>query len=198
MDSPVNRILVQSTLFSIGLHTLLLVPWGLKLGATTVAFTDVIRGESSVDLELADWVDLKEESGEEAPPDGGTFLDRNLEEEVKQELWENDGGAATRIFPSSLRNPAPHYPRQARIRGWQGTVLVGVFVTPAGGAGSVRVARSSGFPLLDDAALSALRQWRFTPARRGEQVVASRVEIPISFRLQEPGEEPSLNNGRSQ
>ncbi len=186
-----TRSLVQSTLFSIGLHALLLVPLGLKLGATTGVFTDVIRGKSSVELEFVERGSRKEESGEEevcpVPPPPQRLP---LEEAAplgppasRQELWENDGGAATRISPSSLRNPAPRYPWQARVMGWQGRVILKARVMPEGKPADLQVSQGSGHPILDEAALVALSRWRFVPARRKGRAVASWVEIPVQFQL---------------
>ncbi|MBI1907565.1 MAG: energy transducer TonB [Rhodocyclales bacterium] len=83
-----------------------------------------------------------------------------------------------------LRNPAPVYPPMSRRRGEQGKVLVLVAVTPDGLAGEVSLRESSGYPRLDEAALKAVRGWRFVPARRGEAAVATSVVVPITFRLE--------------
>ncbi len=47
----------------------------------------------------------------------------------------------------------------------------------------VEVARSSGHSSLDRAALRAVKKWVFTPAKRGKRPVASRVQVPVTFRL---------------
>lgn len=47
----------------------------------------------------------------------------------------------------------------------------------------VSIRRSSGFPSLDQAALAAVRRWRFDPARAAGVVVASEVEVPVRFQL---------------
>lgn len=83
-----------------------------------------------------------------------------------------------------LRNPAPVYPPMSRRRGEQGKVLVLVAVTPGGRPGEVSLRQSSGYPRLDEAALKAVRAWRFVPARRGETAVATSVVVPITFRLE--------------
>ncbi|WP_048863153.1 energy transducer TonB, partial [Acidisphaera rubrifaciens] len=80
-------------------------------------------------------------------------------------------------------NRRPTYPGQARERGEQGTVIVRVQVTAEGTAASVSVGRSSGHPLLDAAALDAIRSWRFRPATRGGVPVAAQAEVPVSFQL---------------
>ncbi len=84
-----------------------------------------------------------------------------------------------------LRNPPPHYPLAARLNGEQGTVLLKVLVTQQGLPGSVTVEKTSGSPLLDAAAVQTVRQWRFVPARRGEQAVDASVVVPIRFRLED-------------
>jgi protein TonB len=58
-----------------------------------------------------------------------------------------------------------------------------VIVDAQGNVASLSVARSSGSRLLDDAAVDAVRRWRFAPARRAGVPVAGSVEVPILFRL---------------
>jgi protein TonB len=77
----------------------------------------------------------------------------------------------------------PDYPEIARRRGQQGRVLVEVNVSADGMPVSVTVARSSGYPSLDSAALSAVQRWRFVPATRGGAPVAAVAEVPVRFRL---------------
>jgi protein TonB len=82
-----------------------------------------------------------------------------------------------------LDNPQPRYPPLSRRIGEQGSVILRVLVTPAGSAQQIEVRDSSGHARLDDAAREAVRQWKFVPAKRGEQPVAAWVLIPVSFRL---------------
>lgn len=83
-----------------------------------------------------------------------------------------------------LNNPPPVYPPFARRLGEQGTVLLRARVRADGTPDEVSIHRSSGSAHLDQAALKAVRQWRFIPARRGGTAVAAPVLIPISFTLQ--------------
>lgn len=83
-----------------------------------------------------------------------------------------------------LRNPAPRYPLAARRAAEQGTVTLRVLVTREGLASRVAVEKSSGSPHLDAAALEAVKAWRFTPARRGDEVIESWILVPIVFRLE--------------
>lgn len=79
--------------------------------------------------------------------------------------------------------PKPDYPERARREGWEGTVLLAVLVDRRGGSKTVEVSRSSGFQLLDRAAVEAVKLWRFHPAHAGETKIASWVKIPVVFRL---------------
>ncbi len=83
-----------------------------------------------------------------------------------------------------LKNPPPVYPATARRQGQQGRVMLRVLVNAAGGADQVEIRRSSGHGMLDSAALEAVRQWRFVPARQGDQPVAAWVLVPITFTLE--------------
>lgn len=82
-----------------------------------------------------------------------------------------------------LANPSPAYPWLSRRAGEQGRVVVRVAVDAAGDAGHVEISKSSGHARLDEAALDALRKWKFKPARRGERPVPGIVEVPVTFRL---------------
>lgn len=83
-----------------------------------------------------------------------------------------------------LRNPAPAYPAPARRLGEEGKVVLRVLVSPQGAAETVELKSTSGSQRLDDAALNTVRNWRFSPARRGETPVQSWVLVPITFRLE--------------
>ncbi|HEX9048333.1 MAG TPA: TonB family protein [Verrucomicrobiae bacterium] len=82
-----------------------------------------------------------------------------------------------------LFNPRPAYPAEARQRKQEGLVVLAVQLDREGVPGAVRVAQSSGFALLDQAAANAVAHWRFTPARMGNVVVASQIQVPVRFKL---------------
>lgn len=82
-----------------------------------------------------------------------------------------------------LNNPAPAYPASARRMGETGRVLLRVYVTAGGLAGEVQIQRSSGVEDLDDAALEAVRRWKFVPAKQGDTAIAAWVNVPINFTL---------------
>jgi protein TonB len=82
-------------------------------------------------------------------------------------------------------NPKPNYPSIARGMGWQGKVMLRVQVSDQGLSDAVEIERSSGYDILDESALEAIKQWRFTPAKRGETPITSSVIVPIIFTLQD-------------
>lgn len=82
-----------------------------------------------------------------------------------------------------LQNPPPVYPRTAQRHKQQGTVMLAVRVSADGKPRQVEISRSSGHELLDIAALDAVKQWRFVPARRGTQSIEASVVVPVQFRI---------------
>lgn len=90
---------------------------------------------------------------------------------------------APRFDAAYLTNPAPEYPRRSRRAGEAGRVVLRVLVTPEGSAGEVRLRESSGFEQLDEAAIAAVRRWRFVAARQGDTAVAAWVVVPLRFDL---------------
>lgn len=96
---------------------------------------------------------------------------------------QSNGGARNETKPGYLRNPEPPYPEKARRLGQEGVVLLSVRVSERGEPESVEVKESSGHPLLDEAALKAVRRWVFSPATMGSVPISSQIEIPIRFDL---------------
>jgi len=80
-------------------------------------------------------------------------------------------------------NPKPKYPSVATSRGWEGTVRLLVQVSVEGDSEEVTVQRSSGYDVLDEAAIEAVEKWKFIPAKRGDTPVSSSVVVPINFVL---------------
>ncbi len=83
-----------------------------------------------------------------------------------------------------LVKPNPLYPARSRKAGEKGTVMVKVFVDGAGRPSQVLVQTSSGYPLLDEAALSAVRAAQFRPFVEGGFAKPIWVLAPITFNLQ--------------
>ncbi|HTF95116.1 MAG TPA: energy transducer TonB [Cellvibrio sp.] len=82
---------------------------------------------------------------------------------------------------SELSNPAPAYPRLSKRLGEKGTVLLEILVKADGTVGEVTIKSSSGFKRLDDAAIKAIKRWRFIPASRAGIAIDYWYEIPFEF-----------------
>jgi periplasmic protein TonB len=95
----------------------------------------------------------------------------------------SSGGALTEAKPDYLKNPPPPYPETARRKKQEGMVLLTVELNELGKPISVQVESSSGFRVLDDAAVRAVSKWRFAPARIGSIPIASTAKVPIRFQL---------------
>lgn len=77
----------------------------------------------------------------------------------------------------------PEYPVECRRKRQQGKVVVKMGIDAAGRAFDVAVASSSGVLELDAAAVKAIREARFAPARSGGKPVASEASIVLEFKL---------------
>jgi protein TonB len=77
----------------------------------------------------------------------------------------------------------PVYPVEARRAREQGTVKLLVLVGPDGRVSDVAVSGSSGSKRLDQAALSAVKRWRWSPTKRDGAAVAVRGYVTIPFVL---------------
>jgi protein TonB len=86
--------------------------------------------------------------------------------------------------PKYAKNPKPHYPQEARLKGYEGEVILKVEVLADGRVGQIEVKNSSGFEVLDRSALATVKQWKFVPAKQGEKNIPLWVNIPIKFQLQ--------------
>jgi protein TonB len=78
-----------------------------------------------------------------------------------------------------------HYPPLAARRGYEGTTVLLVQVLADGRAGKIDVLETSGYEILDSAAVDSVRRARFNPATRDGKPIVCRVRLPITFKLQE-------------
>jgi len=76
----------------------------------------------------------------------------------------------------------PSYPERARAAEVEATVDVELVVGVDGGVREARVTRAVGYGL-DEAAVAAVKGWRFSPAQRGGANVAVRMRWSVSFEL---------------
>lgn len=172
-----NPNLVKSVLFSVGIHLSVLMPLFRPAFVSNPPAVDFAAGMSAVELE---WVEKP------AAEEKGEGPEEKARASAPREQWLEDPGVVrASAAPGAVVNPAPLYPRIARLQGWEGNVVIRALVSPSGAVASARVASSSGHTSLDSAALSVVERWKFRPARRKGRAVASQVEVPIIFQLKQ-------------
>jgi protein TonB len=96
---------------------------------------------------------------------------------------EETGAVVEVSVPLYDINPSPNYPNVAIRRRYEGTVMLDVLVDKTGRAAEVKVARSSGYAVLDRSAKADVSGWRFKPARRGMQTVEMWIQVPVRYEL---------------
>ena len=85
-------------------------------------------------------------------------------------------------LPEALTKVPPAYPDEARRSRVQGVVMVQALVIEDGSVADCKIVSS--IPLLDEAAIASVRQWRFKPAKTAGKPVAVWVAVPVRFSLQ--------------
>lgn len=113
--------------------------------------------------------------------------DSTLNDEVSVKSFSADSTISEKLFrtaqPDYDRNPKPNYPLIARRRGYEGQVVVDVFVLRDGKVGDLRLSHTSGHEVLDESAIKAIKDWIFIPQKNNGEPVSSWVKIPIKFKL---------------
>jgi protein TonB len=93
-----------------------------------------------------------------------------------------DGNATVGAPSPSAKNKPPKYPSEARRAGYEGTVLLDVDVVPSGAVQAVSISQTSGYAILDDAAVQAVRDWTFQ-STNADSITTCRVRLPVRFVL---------------
>jgi len=83
--------------------------------------------------------------------------------------------------PVALVHPLPVYPRKAERLRWQGTVRLRIKVDAGGKVLSVEVVESSGYEILDEAAVESFRKWVFCERQPGDPEIRTFVK-PFTFK----------------
>ena len=84
--------------------------------------------------------------------------------------------------PKKIKDVRPAYPAVAQSARVQGVVIIEATIGPNGSVTDAKVLRS--IPLLDAAALDAVRQWQFTPTTLNGQAVPVIMTVTVNFTLQ--------------
>ena len=80
-------------------------------------------------------------------------------------------------------NTPPKYPRKARRMGCEGIVILKILVGENGQVSNFEIFQSSGYPILDKAAVSAVKMWLFEPGTKNGEKIKMWVKVPIRFKL---------------
>jgi protein TonB len=86
-------------------------------------------------------------------------------------------------LPRKIVDARPLYPEIARSARVEGTVILEAVLDTNGRITQLRVLRS--VPLLDQAAIDAVRQWRYTPSTYNGRAVSVLMTITVHFSLQQ-------------
>ncbi len=96
-----------------------------------------------------------------------------------------EGGQALFIKARALNDLVPVYPPHAVRKGIEGKVLIDADISMEGNPLNVTVHRSSGYRILDRAAIECVRDAEFVPASCMGKAVHDRLRIAVSFSLQD-------------
>lgn len=122
-----------------------------------------------------------------APAGGWQALDFgrpcNVSPESRELLERQDGKRQAARQDPAHPFTRPDYPSIAQALGQEGQLIMLLLVSEEGRIAMARVDRSSGYPLLDQAALEATRNWRVLPARIDGKPVCSWDRFQMNFRL---------------
>ena len=175
-----------------------------KIEFASVETTEVFIIEEAPPLQepTSDPVPTPEPLPEEpAPPKPEEILTTNQSEEVaalqptpepkrlekKPTPQRQTPVAATKMAnvpqPVVIHNTPPAYPERARRAGWEGRVTVRVEVSADGLPIRVALETSSGYGELDQAALRAVKNWRFRSRTMGGVAMTGTVDVPVNFTL---------------
>lgn len=95
------------------------------------------------------------------------------------------GGDSSKSKVVVLSRVLPDYPPRARAQRIQGWVKLEITVMPSGRVSAAKVIDATPKDIFDEAAMEAIKHWRFQPAYRDGQAIEQRAHQIIKFRLKE-------------
>ena len=139
-----------------------------------IVIEDDLGDDEDEDIEIIDTIESTSLQDWEEVVDVG---DIGREETSRFVVWDEAPVPITRI--------PPEYPQFAKNQNIQGTVVLDVEVFEDGTVGKVEVIQSllAGPGGLDEAAIKAVKQWKFQPAKSNGAPIACWVQFPIDFTL---------------
>lgn len=160
----------MKNLRSVGLLALLLAAFSISAFAKETPVLDVMNPLAGSSSPAADTITFTvSEKGHMLPKPGQVFSTGDHEGE---------------IMPYLLSSPkAIAYPRWAIRNGWQGDFSIAIEIRTDGTVGQYKVMQSTGHGMLDEAATSAVKSWKFQPAMKDGKPIVTCIQIPIRFQL---------------
>lgn len=128
---------------------------------------------------------LQEEKVEEEPVENESLTEKIIEKKPLSEkaIEQKPGGVLKKINPSLVNGKKQVYPRAAKKRNIEGTVILELFIAPDGSTTRCIISQSSGFSILDKAALKAAKSWKFTAGSLNGVKTGMLVKVPVMYKL---------------
>jgi len=146
----------------------------------------LVLGAAGVDLGAAQSLPPPEPSGRQIQAAHGDTIVVEGDDRVtvvrRRQARVRVVAGETSQFPRVIHRVQPEWPQAARDAGVRGVVILVVDVALDGTVRDARLVRS--IPGLDDAAVGAVRQWRFEPAEPGSRPDPLAVTVTVQLPAQ--------------
>ncbi len=113
-----------------------------------------------------------------------THGDATPQEPLPDGVYKAGHGASA---PRATYAPDPQFSEQARAAGYAGTCVLWLVVDAEGMPQKIKVVHPAGMGL-DDKAVDAVRQWRFSPGLKDGNPVPVQIDVEVAFRLYDQGD----------
>ena len=117
---------------------------------------------------------------EELVAESPSPAETSVVEEATEVKEASKKGGKVSAQPGTLYAPEPNYPRAARKRGYEGTVLLEICVNGKGVVEEVKLKKSCGYGVLDRSAIKGVKRWRFSETGGLNPIW---FDLPVTFRL---------------
>lgn len=183
-------LLRPSSLTSIGLHALVLLYFSQSIFKTTIPSSGLPQVQR-VSLKATPTQKQQPEKTQPRPQAQKTLAPKKvapIPEQTTKPLQKEQETAQKPTYKADREHPefapTPHYPRVARLRGLEGEVVIKLAVDSQGVPVKTSLVRSSGYQMLDQAALEGLKRWRFGPTGDVSKTIAFTTQKTVKFQLQ--------------